>query len=218
MYARYKEATKQFVDYMINETPDSVEGNRKSVNFIVTAADWMAESNFVLNPSILKDLIISIRMRSRAAKSVFGGGDAGHAHLLSCLKYCWSILISLPRLEYKAKETKKETVNRFEALQEEEDYEEIDEEIFPSISVPRPEPKPDIAMTVEQLKTADDRNDIILFLLNLDELMGFVTEQYKALVGNYHSHKSKAIPISPWLRKQSKEPWLQTWRSSKFSS
>ena len=202
-YVRYKEATKRFMDYMIHETPDYVEGSRKSVNFIVVAADWMAESNFVLNPSILKDLKISIRMRSRAAKSVFGGGDAGHAHLLSCLVYCWTVLISLPSLSGskldESEEPKKETANRFEALLEEEDYEETDEEMFPSTPVPRPEPKPEIAMTVEQLKTADDRNDIILFLLNLDELMGLVIEQYRALARNLPNLKSKGIPISAMI-------------------
>ncbi len=206
-YVRYKEATKRFIDYMINETPDYVGGNRKSVNFVVVAADWMAESDFVLDPSILKDLKLSIRMRSRAAKSVFGGGDAGHAHLLSCLVYCWTVLISLPRLgggtnkqgsaSDAEEEAKTETYNRFEALMEEdEDDEEEDEEMFPSTPVPRPEPEPEIAMTIEQLKTADDRNDIILFLLNLDELMGFVINQYKCLVHNLRANKSKGVPAS----------------------
>ena len=202
-YLRYKEATRRFMDYMIHGTPDYVEGNRKSVNFLVTAADWMAETNFVLNPSILKDLKISIRMRSRAAKSVFGGGDAGHAHLLSCLVYCWTVLVSLPRLkdakQSQAEDAKKETANRFEAFLEEEDYDEIDEEMFPSSPVPRPEPKPEIAMTIDQLKTADDRNDIILFLLNLDELMGFVIDQYKALARILPNHKKKDIPLSAMI-------------------
>jgi len=204
-YVRYKEATKRLIDYMIQKTPEYVEGNRKSVNFIVVAADWMAESatsgSFVLDSSILKDLKISIRMRSRAAKSIFGGENTGHVHLLSCLVYCWTILVSLPRSrkhDNKQDQTEEEIANsnRFEALMEEEDEdeEETDEEMFPSTPVPRPEPMPEVALTIEELKTADDRNDIILFLLNLDDLMGMVRTQYSVLSKNLLYHKSQSAP------------------------
>lgn len=185
-YLRYKEATKRFMDYMISETPDHVEGYRKSVNFIVVAADWMAETNFVLNPSILRDLKISIRMRSKAAKSLFGGGDDGHAHLLSCLVYCWGILSSLAQLKDAREDedeenNENENVNRFEVLMEDDDDEDMDEEMFPSAPVPRPEPQPESAMTIVELMTADDRNDIILFFLTLDELMGVATDPFRNL-------------------------------------
>jgi len=196
-YLRYKEATKRFMDYMIQKTPKYVEGNRKSVNFIVVAADWMADSatsgSFVLNPSILKDLKISIRMRSKAAKSSFGGGDAGHEHLLSCLVYCWTVLVSLPQLRDEDKKETATAANRFEVLMEEEEEEEMDENMFPSTPVPRPKPMPEVALTIEELKTADDRTDITLFLLNLNGLMGMVRNHYESLCISLPTLKSMDI-------------------------
>ncbi|KAL7545668.1 hypothetical protein ACHAWF_009016 [Thalassiosira exigua] len=78
--------------------------------------------------------------------------------------------------------------------EEEEEEEEEDPSMFPE-TVPRPEPV-DNSLTVEDLLTSDDRNDATLFLLTLDELMGFVASQYRVLVRNMANNKRHA-DVSP---------------------
>lgn len=76
-----------------------------------------------------------------------------------------------------------------------EDEEEPDEaEMFPS-SIPRPEPelKP---MSLDDLMKSDERNDAILFLLSLDEIMEGIAQQYKAVRENYHRNIEADYPQS----------------------
>lgn len=58
-----------------------------TVNSLVAIADWIEETDQPVDPAFLKDLKLAIRVRSRAARSLFGGGDAGHKHLLTVLRY-----------------------------------------------------------------------------------------------------------------------------------
>ena len=80
LYKRYKLATQRFISYMRVNTPDSVVDSKQKdiISFLLTAADWMAESRHVLDPVVWKDLKMSIRVRSRVSRSIFGGGDLGH--------------------------------------------------------------------------------------------------------------------------------------------
>ena len=80
LYKRYKLATQRFINYMRVNTPDSVVDSKQKdiISFLLTAADWMAESRHVLDPVVWKDLKMSIRVRSRVSKSIFGGGNLGH--------------------------------------------------------------------------------------------------------------------------------------------
>ena len=212
MFSRYKAATKRFVEYMVDSVPESVQGNRKSVNFLYTAVDWMiisSENNdFVLDASILKDLKLAIRVRARVAKSFFGGGDGGHKHFLQVLQHCWQALLTLPRSkdetlgaskEKQAEATnKKRNENRFAAFleeQENDDEVELDEEVFPSDPVPRNN-NIEEGMTIEELLSTDERHDAILFLMTLDDLMGFVKQQYQVVTRNFRSNRGMGIPDS----------------------
>ena len=85
LYSRYKSATARFIKYMQTHTPDDIKENDRSINWLSTAAEWMEESQHTLDPIVLKDLKLCICIRSRVAKSSFGGGDAGH-------KVCYGLL------------------------------------------------------------------------------------------------------------------------------
>jgi len=195
VYSAYKAATNRFVKYMMNQCPKSVFGQEHTANSLVPAADWMKETQHVIEDrSVLKDLRLAIVMRRRVAKSVYGGGDAGHLHFLRVLMYCWTILKDLPtpsvrRIAAVSRIFEKE--NRFAALTEEDDMEiDDDDEIFPSTPVPRPDPQPE-ALTLDELLNSDDRNDAILFLLTLDDLMKKISEQYQMVVQNHYGFKSQ---------------------------
>lgn len=202
VYRRYKDATRRFFQYM--EKQGVPEGCTMSVNTLMIIADRMHEENCTIDPLALRDLKLSIRIRSRVAKSVFGGGDSGHKHLLTVLVYCWTVLVTLPRsttarvaiVEVEEEATRQE--NRFAAFQndiEDDEDEGLDDTVFPTAPVPRPEPIPE-PMSLDDLIKSDERNDAIFFLLSLDEIMGAVSEQYKMILKNHQNNRAQRIPQS----------------------
>mmetsp|Transcript_21263 Transcript_21263/g.46147 ORF Transcript_21263/g.46147 Transcript_21263/m.46147 type:complete len:856 (-) Transcript_21263:813-3380(-) len=187
-----------------NVPNEIVGGYGDTVNFLLPAADWMRAHNHAIDPTIVRDLKLCIRMRRRVADSIFGGGDGGHKYFLEVLVFCWTVLRLLPVAEITS--TKQSTreedageedtihVNRFSAFDmegEEEEEEEEDTDMFPTM-VPRPQ-RVENSVTVEDLLTSDDRNDAILFLLTLDELMGIVACQYRVLASNVSSNQRQGI-------------------------
>jgi len=201
LYSRYKSATRRFLDYMRTHVPQDIIGGDASVNFLLTAADWMAETSHAVDPIILKDLKLCIRMRTRVAQSMFGGGDVGHKYFLDVLVYCLTMLRSLPTGTVKVDKHVDETEgsysydeNRFSALDVEVEEVDEDEEMFP-MAVPRPisDTKP---VTLEELMGSDDRNDAVLFLFTLDELMAMISNQYNVLFKNIKMNREQGIPES----------------------
>ena len=71
VYSRYEQATNRFIDYMMDACPEDVRGGARSVDALTIAADWMDSQQHALPRSILRDLQLAIRLRSRVAKSVF---------------------------------------------------------------------------------------------------------------------------------------------------
>ena len=217
LYSRYKSATRRFLDYMRTNVPQDIIGGDASVNFLLTAADWMAETSHAIEPIILKDLKLCIRMRTRVAQSMFGGGDVGHKYFLDILVYCWTMLKSLPTGTVKVDEHVDETEgsyaydeNRYSALDTEVEEEDEDEEMFP-MAVPRPisDTKP---VTLEELMSSDDRNDAVLFLFTLDELMAVISNQYNVLVKNFKRHRQQGTSQSAIM-----EQLLETAVTSNFA-
>ena len=192
IYTRYKDATRRFLEYMRGNVPS--DESATDINFLLAAAEHMRETNRPVDRCALRDLRLCIRMRRRVADSMFGGGDAGHRHFVQVLVFCWTALRLLPVAgdgdkhvgsEPSAEEEDAGFANRFSAFEdneEEEAAEEEDEDMFPT-TAPRPPPA-EHPLTVEDLMSSDDRNDAVLFLLTLDELMGLVSVQYRALVQN----------------------------------
>jgi len=202
IYTRYKQATKRFVTYMMENTPVEVRGERVTADSIAIAADWMYEQKHALPPSILKDLKLAIRLRAKVSKTFYKDGDAGHQHFLLVLSYCWTFLSKLPKSHSPVSEMMQnledDTVrnhNRFSPFEDLEHEETDDEEFFPSNPIPRPvlahEP-----LTIDELMEADYRTDAYLFLLNMDELMGFVSEQYKVVANNHVGNRQLGYPDS----------------------
>ena len=209
VYQRYKNATKRFFVYMEKQARVVGAGiasdeSIMSVNTLMNIADQMDSEGRTIDPMALKDLKLAIRVRSRVAKSLFGGGDSGHQHFLAVLTYCWTILDKLP------KEASNEYVepicsksnnsysqeNRFEVFQDGIDDEELDDtdaEVFPSY-VPRPEPEQQ-PMSLESLLNSDERHDAALFLFTLDNIMGMVSRQYQSVV-QYHQNNVE-LGVSP---------------------
>lgn len=199
VYSRYKAATKRVFEYLEayareKNNLENDEPMAMHVDSLVIAADWMAESNIPVDSDILKDLKFAIRVRSKVARNVYGGGDSGHKYLLDTLVYCWKVLEPLPRVGKKTIAREKEEVledhgeglssNRFEALKDTfalDDDE--DEEIFSSQDVTRPtfDDKP---ILLKDLLDSEDRTDSILFLVSLDRIMGWVADPYAKLGQN----------------------------------
>ena len=196
VYARYKTATRRFLDYMRTHVPEDVVDDAGAVNFLLPAVDWMRARDHAIDPAVLRDLKLCIRMRRRVADSVFGGGDEGHRHFLEVLVFCWTVLRLLPvadegvapaesaTLENAGEEDATRNANRFSPFGVElEEEEEENADMFPT-TAPRPPPAEN-PVTAEELLASDDRSDAVLFLLTLNEIMGFVTGQYRALVQNF---------------------------------
>ena len=219
IYARYKSATRRFLEYIRRNVPNDIiiardnnadEGTATTgINFLLPAVDWMRAHNHAIDAKILRDLRLCIRMRRRVADSVFGGGDEGHRYFLEVLVFCWTVLRLLPVADEidiaKAKgasesaaEESNPNINPFAAFGDKwEEEEEEDAEMFPT-KVPRPQPTEN-PVTVEDLLSSDDRNDAILFLLTLDELMAIVAAQYRVLVQNMQRNKRQGIPGSAMI-------------------
>ena len=176
LYSKYKAATVRFLDYM-RENSSERDNGEFTVNSLFNAVNFMTETNHILNPVALRDLTISIRLRSRVAKSAFGGRDAGHKYFLQALIYCWSILNSLPKKEADNNAVHHEGYdgNRFDILEMDEDDVTEDEENFPKCPVQQPDPL-DKPRTIKEILASEDRADAIMFLLTLDELMEFVAK------------------------------------------
>ncbi len=192
VYARYKNATKRFQNYMKNACPSEMEDG-VTANSLMAASDVLVNTGHVMDRSILKDLKLSIRIRSRVATSVYGGGDAGHKYFLDVLTYCWSILNSLPKTtkdeeKHAAAASEDGSENPFQALMEDDEEEddiggEEDEKMFPSEPVKRPSSPPGAKpLTLDELRRSDERNDVIFFLLSLEEIMHSVSQQYRTTV------------------------------------
>ncbi len=207
VYQRYKNATKRFVTYMEKQARAfgaSIlpEKTKMSVSMLLTVADRMNGDGSAVDPLALKDLKLTIRIRSRVAKSVFGGGDTGHNYFLKALIYCWTILVKLPKEathDYVAQppSSSSSQANRFRVFHEDIEDEELDDmdvELFPS-SVPHPEPEPE-PMTLEDLMNSDERHDAVLFLLSLDEIMNSIVQQYQAVRKNHLDNVAQGIPQS----------------------
>ena len=205
IYSCYKSATHRFLQYMRDNVPKNLIDGDTSVNFLLTAADWMSSQSHVLDPYVIRDLKLCIRMRNRVAKSMFGGGDAGHKYFLQVLVYCWTVLRILPTAE---KKIEVDTVedgeivvdeNRFTPLLNEEEEEDVedDTDFFP-LKVSRPEPKAN-PVTIDELLASDDRNDAVLFLLSLDELMEVISGQYRVMVRNIRNDRSRGYSATTMM-------------------
>ena len=197
IYSRYKAATKRFTDYMKEKTPSSLVTDGSSVNFLIQAADWMYKTNHTMDVSILRDLKLAIRVRTRVAKSIFGGGDGGHKYFLEVLTFCWTILVKLPRssssssatttAQQASEQEERRSDNPFQVLEEQDEDDDENDEFLPSGPVPRPTVSEDDdrpVMTLEELENAEDRNDVILFLLTMDEILKLVSDLYQAVAKN----------------------------------
>lgn len=147
-------------------------------------------------------------MRSRVARSVYGGGDDGHKHFIEVLVYCWSILQTLPKTESafapsQEEEDVSQEENKFSAFESElEDEDDVeDEELFPTKPVPRPEMNTNEPVTFEDLMKSDDRNDAFLFLEVLDQLMGSISHQCTVLAKDVLSSRRAGYPESNMVEK-----------------
>lgn len=204
IYYRYKQATNRFMRYMMEACPDDVLGGRFDINSLPIAADHMEETQHALDPSVIRDLKLAIRMRTRVAKSFYGGGDAGHQHFLQVLTYCWTVLKELPSspsakadLQVPSEdEAVGPSKNSYAALMNADDDEETedDEAMFPTTCErPKPDPKP---LTLDELLNSDDRNDAIIFLLTLNELTASISDQYQIVTKNYKTYSNQKAPDS----------------------
>ena len=201
MYSRYKRATNRFMKYMRENVPTAViDGEENTVIYLLYAAEWMVASSYAIDPVVLEDLKLSIRMRKRVANSYFGGGDATHKYFIDILVYCWTLLRLLPTsteerqtVDQESEDDANDWSNTYAALGVEvavDDEEDV--EMFPT-KVPRPVPDK-IRVTVDELLKSDDRSDAIIFLSTLDEMMSMVANQYQVLYKNIQNHRMRGLP------------------------
>lgn len=201
---QYKRATNRFILALKSKVPSHIyiDGKTKylmdSVDYLVDAQDMFIAS------TMMHDLKLALRVRKRVAQSIEGGGDEKHAHFNSVLAYCWGKLLH----KWKAQRneparTREQTpavvssdedrfVNRFSVLSDDDiEEDEEDEEFFPIHENPRPSIQaPELQdITVEDLINGDERQAVILFLISVDELMGFNIEHYSKLKLAFRSYR-----------------------------
>ena len=209
VYSRYKKATNRFVDYMAKARPSEMEA---SANSLMAASDALANTDHDMERSILNDLKLAIRVRTRVAKSVYDGGDEGHKYFLEVLTYCWSVLNSLPKTATKEKKDyivdsavvseEEGPSNPYDALAEDDQEEDVaseeEENIFPSEPVKRPSlPKGSEPLSLDELIYSDERHDAILFLLSLNEIMGNIAGLYRtSVLVNFVDYQEHGYPDS----------------------
>jgi len=73
---------------MLLNTPDYVPGDRNSVDFLLTAAEWIMDNRFDIHKSVMRDLKLAIRLRKRVGESLYGGGDVGHQYFIDVFVFC----------------------------------------------------------------------------------------------------------------------------------
>jgi hypothetical protein len=71
-----------------NKNVPQVTSGYNTVNSLLTTAEWMVASSHPVDSSVFQDLKMCIHIRSRVAKSVFGGRDATQKYFLDVLVYC----------------------------------------------------------------------------------------------------------------------------------
>ncbi len=207
LYVRYKLATERFKESLRAMVPPDIFASN-SVNTLMEAVDYLASSTDkkIIPESMLKDLKLSIRVRRRVAEGPLKGGDSGHSYFLSTLVYCFVVLRTLqpehPRstkkgtktLQHKTNDRDPDT-NHFAALSVEDDDDDDDDEAdLPSGPIIRPVPSEPVRLTLDELIHGSDRQDAILFLMTLDQLMEFNAEQYSKLKMAWSSHRSEGWP------------------------
>ena len=171
---------------------------------LADAVDYLHDHQMTNIPdALINDLKLAIRVRRRVAKNYHQGGDQGHTHFLSTLVYCFAVLRQLKPLVKKrataqaAAQEDNPNENRFAALSMEQDDNDDDEADLPSERVAKPqEPPRPSRLTLEELMSGSDREAAILFLMTLDEIMGFNVQQYKMLKRNWVANNVDHIPSS----------------------
>ncbi|VEU38599.1 unnamed protein product [Pseudo-nitzschia multistriata] len=219
VYCRYKAATNRFVAYLIEQCP-SVMGQREgssndnyAIDSLMEASDMLANTVHTIDRYVLSDLKLAIRIRSKVARSVYGGGDIGHKYFLDVLIYCWSVLNALPKVPTVIKEGEDSSdvdggrKNMFETLAEEDNEDdedsadaEDDVRMFPPAPVERPSllPQP---LTLDELMKSDERADSILFLLELERNMEAVVMQYGYVASSFEFSLGICCPGSAIVKK-----------------
>ncbi len=98
------------------------DNHKLSSDTLMNIAEQMDSEGRTMDPLALRDLRLTIRMRSHAAK-LYGGGDSGHDYFLSVLNYCRTILVKLPKeatndyIIEPSSSSNNNQQNRFELLQ-----------------------------------------------------------------------------------------------------
>jgi hypothetical protein len=206
LYVRYKKCTKRFKETLQAMVPAEIF-SFDSVSALMTAAEYVAKNDLIqVEPQLLEDLRVAIRVRKRVALDQFAGGDEGNSYFISVLTYCWSILA--PKLPRKVRASKQPTNheaslhNRFEGLSLEEEDPDDDEDDdpegdLPSSSLARPEAAALSRLSLDELISGSDRVGGISFLMTLDELMHCVSNHY-----------SKLKESAAWIQKDNHPPGI----------
>lgn len=203
IYQRYKEATNRFQQSLQRLVPAGIFENIKKktgVNALIDAVDYLKEQQeqgnpVELDPQMLEDLKVALRVRKRVAASISGGGDEGHAYFISLLNYCWSVLrpmrTVLPRRYQRTQNQKDESgegLNRFEALSVQDDEDGDNEDDLPSGPVSRPVEQE--RLSLDELINGSDRFQARLLILSMNEMMGFSVDHYKNIKKRWRSFKT----------------------------
>lgn len=204
VYDRYKQATKRFKESLFVEAGFSKDKTKILVDDLMDAADLVAGQQREVDPLLIQDLKLALRVRKRVAESVFQGGDAGHAYFQSVLNYCYRVLRPLKRKRKEAAGISREKTNdsfenRFTALNMEfEDDEDDDEnEELPDASVARPHKEASLEIpNLEDIIQRSERLDAVFFLTTLNDMMGFVSLQYSKLKSFWRKCHEMGYPLN----------------------
>eukprot|EP00978_Attheya_sp_CCMP212_P017004 scaffold45035_cov49-Attheya_sp.AAC.3 len=206
LYSRYKEATQRFKEALQKVVPSDIFRDDR-VNNLMDAVDYLDETKPSFDgTNMIQDLKLAIRVRKKVAHHVMDGGDKGHAYFLSVLLYCWAVLRTLQPQPTKnrrnnitrttSRSTTNPMENPFKALSINDDDDNDDEDDLPSGPVPRPTSDEPVRLTLQEMIRGSDRNAAIIFLMTMDEIMGFNVTQYSKLKQGWRAAKLEGMPPS----------------------
>jgi hypothetical protein len=135
LYIRYKKSTQRFKDSLQGMVPSEIWSD--GVKAFLDAADHVVKVGMEVEKHILNDLKLLIRILNRVAVDKYDGGDAGRAHFLSFLGYCWAVISPSQKKPKAATPTKKSdmrrTTNSYGVLFTEDEDDDDNEEDLPSL-------------------------------------------------------------------------------------
>jgi hypothetical protein len=203
LVAFYKKSGREFVEGLRSLLPDDFPPLEATVD-LTKAANYVAQNGLEVPRALLDSLDNEINGRTAVA-ALHNDRQTGHAHFLKVLKRCRSILL---QNEDKSSRVTPSAINpsgqcqlALHSVVSEHEHvgERKAQDVEPEESFGHVPPSglldPGSAhLSLQELIAETDRTDCIFFLVILNELMGFVSEQFAGLEKAFTWIQEEGLP------------------------